>query len=186
MSNQLSPLAHAVPYLQSLGVALPLLSDGKPLCFPPRLRTLDLSVWARPNKASMAALLAAIGQLQQLHALRLHVQRAEVCLAPLQQLPQLRDLKLRLPFPPNLGQFAADLRALRCLHRLHIDAHASADSDSIRVAFLHALLGDGSEEEMRMLQWRDFTFDGFRFNDELTPLLLRLPLLGCVKARLPA
>jgi hypothetical protein len=48
----------------------------------------------------------------------------------------------------------------------------------------NALLRDTSEEGLRALQGRDFDILTLSFTDELTPLLLRLPLLECVKARL--
>jgi hypothetical protein len=80
----------------------------------------------------------------------------------------------------SVAQFAADMRALPWLHRLRIGTAEGGQTQL--VALLHALLGDVPEEELRTLQWRDFTLDGFVFTDELTPLLLRLPLLERLSA----
>jgi hypothetical protein len=74
------------------------------------------------------------------------------------------------------------MRALPWLHRLRIGEAGGTQAQ--RVALLHALLGDAPEEELHALQWRDFTFDDFAFIDELTPLLLRLPLLERLSASL--
>jgi hypothetical protein len=47
------------------------------------------------------------------------------------------------------------------------------------------LLGDDApEEQLLVLQWRNFSIAGLLFSDELTPLLLRLPSLERLDARL--
>jgi hypothetical protein len=148
------------------------------LLFPPRLQQLHLFANNWPEDASgiAAALLTAIGQLQQLHTLQLHIPSESVSLAPLHQLPLLRALELHVPIPLRVEQFAADLRALRWLHRLHIHLPVILDQARLASIFI-ALLRDAPEEELRALQWRDFAVDGVRFTDELTPLLLRLSSL---------
>jgi len=52
------------------------------------------------------------------------------------------------------------------------------------VNLFNALLRDATEEQVRMLQWRDFVIVGLEFTDELAPLLCRLPLLERVEATL--
>jgi hypothetical protein len=53
-----------------------------------------------------------------------------------------------------------------------------------RAALFNALLGDAPEEQLRVLQWRDFAIDEFKFTDGLAPLLCRLPLLEHLEANL--
>jgi hypothetical protein len=154
-------------------------SRGASLLFPPRLQQLLLFLnnWPDDANDTAMALLAAVGQLQQLHTLHLSTRFEGVSLAvaPLQQLPLLRDLELYVSFPLHVEQFAADLRALHWLHRLHINVGGMLQKQF--AAIFTALLRDAPEEELRKLQWRDFAVDGVMFTDELTPLLLRLPSL---------
>jgi hypothetical protein len=66
---------------------------------------------------------------------------------------------------------------------LHIHLPFTAEQAS-RASLFTALLRDAPEEELRALQWRDFAVHGVMFTDELTPLLLRLPLLERLEAHL--
>jgi hypothetical protein len=174
-ASYLPLLSDAFPRLHSLCVSLDDFSSRASLLFPPRLQCLQLRLWASLDKASGTALLAAISQLQQLHTLRLNLHRTEVSLAPLQQLPLLRDLELTVTFR-NVSQFAAELRALPCLHRLSL-AWQVSHGQARRTALFTALLRDALEEELRVLQWREFAFIDFTLTDELSSLLPRLPLL---------
>jgi hypothetical protein len=181
-SNELPPLTRALPQLVSLSGMLSLVDDALPV-FPSQLQRLHVrlrnSASGLPVNATQ--LLAAIGQLHQLHTLRLRMfqNQADLSLRALQQLPLLRDLHVAASIA-SVAQFAADMRALPWLHRLRIGTAEGGQTQL--VALLHALLGDVPEEELRTLQWRDFTLDGFVFTDELTPLLLRLPLLERLSA----
>jgi hypothetical protein len=177
-------LSDTLPRLHSLCVSLDDFSSGASLPFPPRLQCLQLRLWASPDKASGTALLAAISQLQQLHTLRLDLRDEEVSLAPLQRLPLLRDLELRASFP-NAAQFAAELRALPWLHRLHIEEPFHMETKAFRVTLFTALLHDATEEELCGLQWRDFSLVDVLLTDELTPLLLRLPRVERLQVYLP-
>jgi hypothetical protein len=164
--NDLPMLTRALPQLLSLNAHVQ--PNDVPLLFPTQLQRLDIRVSHRPTE-----FLASIDQLQQLHTLRLECCGWRVSLTPLQRLPLLRDLELHISFP-NPEQSAEQLRALPWLHRLCI---GDVDGTQVqRAALLHALLGHAPEEELRMLQWRDFAL-GVRLTDELTPLLLRLPSL---------
>jgi hypothetical protein len=176
LPHQLPTLAHALPHLRSLNTAVDLRPIGENVTpLPPvHLQHLSAASEVSPvDKERVAALLAPIGALRQLHALQLQLYDDGISLAPLQQLPLLRDLELDMPFERITERCAAELRALHWLHRLHIHAEFVTHC----AAILHALLRDAPEEELRTLQWRDFDINGLRFTDELTPLLLRLPSL---------
>jgi len=175
LSNQLGPLSRAVPGLRSLSTRLRLLAGPLALPFPPQLHRLNVLLFHSPSDSrdSATALLSSIGQLQQLHTLRLELPQGVVSLVPLQQLSNLRDLELLASFS-NGKQYAAELHALPWLHRLHVARPSSSNQAPISSLF-HALLRDAAEEEVRALQWRDFDCSLF-FDDKLTPLLLRLPL----------
>jgi hypothetical protein len=95
-------------------------------------------------------------------------------LAPLQQLSLLRDLELGASLS-NASQFSAELRALFWLHRLRIYVPLGVEVD--QSALFHALLRDTAEQDLRVLQWREFALLDLTLTDELTPLLLRLPSL---------
>jgi hypothetical protein len=87
--------------------------------------------------------------------------------------------KTRFPCSP--------VNCLRWLALFPICSHWAAvcpcpPEEDQREAFLQALLRDAPEEPQ--LQWRDFGFRGLLFTDELTPLLLRLPLLERLDADL--
>jgi hypothetical protein len=191
LSNQLRPLAHALPHLHSLTATLHLLPDPAPVWqFPSQLQRLQMFVSEHEQdepSGHMDLLLTAVSQLQQLHTLVLHLQYRAVSLAPLQQLPLLRDLELFLSVS-DVARFATELRTLHLLHRLHIGVHLR--SRDITAAWAHeqavfaALMDDAPEGEQPPLQWRDFHFDGLRFADELTPLLLHMPLLERLEADL--
>jgi hypothetical protein len=105
-------------------------------------------------------------------------------LAPLRQLPLLRDLELCVFFGDFVSQFAADLRALHWLHRLHVDGTVLGTSRAEPAALLHALLPADPKEQLCALQWRQFDVAGLAFTDELTPSLLRLPSLERLEADL--
>jgi hypothetical protein len=167
LPHQLPTLAHALPQLRSLNTAVDLRPIGEeaPL----------------EDSESVASLLAPIGALRQLHALQLQLFDDGVSLTPLQHLPLLRDLELDLPFDRFPEQFPADVRALHWLHRLHIHGGCAIQGCA---AIFTALLRDASEEELRALQWRDFAFNGLKFTDALTPLLLRLSSLECLEINL--
>jgi hypothetical protein len=177
-ANQLAAPCHSFPQLRSLSTRLNMQSRGASLLFPPQLQQLHLFLnnWPDDANETATALLTAIGQLQQLHTLHLSTRYEAVSLAPLQQLPLLRDLELHVPIPIRLEQFAADLHALPLLHLLRIHLPFTAEQAS-RASLFTALLRDVPEEELRTLQWRDFSIVYLEFTDELTPLLLRLPLL---------
>jgi hypothetical protein len=181
LSTQLDALCGALPQLCSLSafVRMPSPCGAVALPFPPQLQRLNVYLFNPPpgSNGSAASLLASIGQLCQLHSLRLQLLHGDVSLVPLQQLPMLRNLELRTSYP-NVEQFADELCALPWLHRLHIKASLSSHShDGPHVPLINALLRDTSEEKLRALQWRDFDLDSLFFTDELTPLVLRLPLL---------
>jgi hypothetical protein len=186
-ANQLVALCHSLPLLQSLSTRLNVQPSGASLLFPLRLQQLHLFSYNWPDDANdtAVALLTAIGQLSQLHTLHLSTRYEAVSLAvaPLQQLLLLRELLLHVPTPLHVEQFAADLRALHWLHRLHIHLPFTAEQAS-RASLFTALLRDAPEEELRALQWRDFAVDGIMFTDELTPLLLRLSSLECLEINL--
>jgi hypothetical protein len=115
---------YRAPHLRSLSARL-VISDGdESMRFPPRLQQLHLFAnnWPADANEAATALLTAIGQLQQLHSLQLEIpsEAVSLSLAPLKQLPLLRDLELDMPFPLHVEQFAAELRALHWLHRLYI------------------------------------------------------------------
>jgi hypothetical protein len=132
------------------------------------------------------ALLVAVSELHQLHTLRLRMPRHANAssFVGLQQLPLLRDLELDVALP-NVARFAAELRSFTLLHRLHITAFGVVrNPEKQRAALFNALLGDAPEEQLRVLQWRDFAIDELKFTDELTPLLCRLPLLERLEVRL--
>jgi hypothetical protein len=152
-ANQLAALCHAVPQLQSLSAQLELMPVEAPLLFPPRLQWLSMLLvsWRDEADETAAALPAAIGQLQQLHTLRLRMRFGQVSLAPLKQLSQLHDFELHVPFPFRVEQFAAEVRALHWLHRLHIDVPYAIDQAS-RVSLFKALLHDASDERIGALQ----------------------------------
>jgi len=177
-ANQLAALCHAVPELQSLSAQLELVPVEAPLLFPPRLQRLSMLLvsWRNEVDETAAALPAAIGQLQQLHTLRLRMRFGQVSLAPLKQLSQLHDFELHVPFPLRVEQFAAEVRALHWLYRLHIDVPYAIDQ-APRASLFTALLHDAPEERIGAMQWRDFVISHLMFTDELTPLLLRLPSL---------
>jgi hypothetical protein len=131
------------------------------------------------------AVLSAIGQLQQLHTLRLRVDSREaVSFAALQQLPLLRALDLIARFP-NVNQSATELRALSRLQRVYIHMlDAAFDGARERcAAFLNALLGDAHEAQLRALLWREVHIIG-DITDDSAPLLCRLPLLEHLEADL--
>jgi len=154
------------------------------LFLPPLQRLNILLVGLKYDENdTAAALLTAIGQLQQLHTLHLNMRYEVGSLAPLQRLSLLRDLELHMPFPLRLEQFVAELRALHWLHRLHIHPPFTADQAPL-ASLITALLRDAPEEELRVLQWRDFCIVYLEFTDELTPLLLQLPLLERLEADL--
>jgi hypothetical protein len=175
--NQWAALAVALPQLRSLSITIFWSADDALLSFPPQLQHFELSVH-RPLFGQQFfptdALLSSIGQLHQLHTLRLRMHFREVSLAPLQQLPLLRDLELVASFP-DVERSSAELRALPWLHRLHIDGQYQFEifQTHYRSLFL-ALLRDAPAVE---LQWRDITFDGLEFDDEMASLLTRMPLL---------
>jgi Leucine-rich repeat (LRR) protein len=183
LSNQLSSLAHALPQLRSLCVCLRLVSSAPPLSFPAQLQRLSV-FFGGPEESATTKLLAAIGQLPRLHSLRLRLLLGKASLAPLQQLPLLRDLQLTVSFRDHIAGFAADLRALSWLHRLSIGALPGSQDQEQCVALFTALLRDAPEEQMRGLQWREFNILHLNFTDELTPLLCRLPLLERLEADL--
>jgi len=108
-----------------------------------------------------------------------------VSLAPLQQLPLLRDLELQVPCP-NVEQLADELRMFPCLHRLHVHTFGTSQEEveEQRAGFLRALLRDTPEARLPVLQWRDFAIRNLNFTDELTSLLLRLPSLERLEAHL--
>jgi hypothetical protein len=172
--NELPMLDGALPQLRSLSIAVEVQPFDSPLQFPTQLQSLSVlfshSSADAPNTAT--ALLLHIGRLQQLHTLHLHLESPSVSL---QRLPLLCDLDLHVHVghasasASRAELFAAELRALPWLRRLRIDTAGS--SIFHRVALLRALLREGPEA----LQWRGFSIVGF---DELTSLLLRLPLLG--------
>jgi hypothetical protein len=179
-------LAGTLPQLQSLTAKLRLLPDQAPLLFPPQLQLLSVFLVSVQSNATDSAVapLTAIGQLQQLHTLHLWMRYELVSLAPLQQLPLLRDLELQVPCP-NVEQLADELRLLPCLHRLHVHTFGvSQEVEAQRADFLRALLRDTPEARLPVLQWRDFAISNLDFTDELTPLLLRLPSLERFKAHL--
>jgi hypothetical protein len=186
---QLSVLTRAVPQLRSLTACLQLpLSAAAPLplTFPPHLQRLQLSLpepdWDQPPTSShVDPLLAAISQLQQLHTLDLQLQSSAVSLTPLQQLPLLRDLQVEASFP-DAQAFAAQLHALRWLHRLRITTRY--EGEHYPVDLFNALLRDAPDKELRVLKWRDFGFVDLRLTDEVTSLLCRLPLLERLEANL--
>jgi hypothetical protein len=182
--SNLPMLARALPQLRWLHAGVDLeAGDSVPLeCeFPARLEHLCFSLdeWdSSPNaQRNATALLASIGQLQQLHSLRLHMDQteADASFGVLRRLPLLRDLHLSVPVA-SMRQFAAEMRAFSLLHRLYLDAPRT-EGGLPRAALFIALLRDAPEEELRTLQWRDFCIDGLDFTDELTPLLCRLPSL---------
>jgi hypothetical protein len=184
--GQLIALAHAFPQLQSLHICLQELPRVAELLFSPRLQCLELILHHPPpddQLGFMSALFTSIVALQQLHTLRLEL-RIEIdatSVAPLQQLPLLRDLELLASFP-NAVQFAAELHALPWLHRLHLTTLDEEKTDPVDL--FNTLLRDATEEQVRLLQWRDFVIVGLEFTDELTPLLLRLRLLERLEATL--
>jgi hypothetical protein len=153
-------LSRALPQLHTLNAALRLEAGDGSLSFPPQLQRLHLflssSRYPAPDDAT--PLLASICQLQQLHTLCLVLEYGTASLAPLQQLPLLRDLELTVLLDRTLQQSTADLRALHWLHRLRIDPFLRAQERL--AALLNALLRDAPEEELRALQWRDFAIDG--------------------------
>jgi hypothetical protein len=187
LPSQLPVLCHAVPQLRALNACLRVLSDSDtPVSlFPAQLRRLNLHIFNAPfvSNDRAVALLASIGQLPQLHTLRLELRHGEVSVASLQRLPLLRELHLSVSFR-NAAQFAADLRALPWLQRLRFEMSRHSPTHAQRCALFTALLRDAPEEELRALQWRDFTIVGLHLTDELTPLLLRLPLLERLEANL--
>jgi hypothetical protein len=65
---------------------------------------------------------------------------------------------------------------------LRIDTAGS--SNFHRAALLRALLREQSADQLRTRQWRDFDFVDLEWTDELTPLLLRFPLLERLDASL--
>jgi hypothetical protein len=172
--DQLFALSHAFPQLQSLWIRLVDPCNDKQLLFPSRLQRLDLDVGCSLDDASGAAMMAAIGQLQQLHTLSLHLRGIEASLMPLQHLSLLRDLELGASFS-NVERFSAELRALFWLHRLRIYVPLNIEVD--QSALFHALLRDPSEQDLRVLQWREFALLDLTLTDEMTPLLLRLSSL---------
>jgi hypothetical protein len=181
LPTQLTALSGTLPQLRSLSavVRMPSHRGAFALPFPPQLQHLNVYLFNSPpgSNESAALLLASIGQLCQLHSLRLQLLHGDVSLVPLQQLSMLRDLELRTSYP-NVEQFATELCALPWLHRMHIKASLSSHSqDGPHVPLINALLRDTSEDKLRALQWRDFDLGGLFFTDELTPLLLHLPLL---------
>jgi hypothetical protein len=176
------PLVRALPQLQSLNVFLDELPSGAQLQFPPRLQRLQLALPDAVNAQDCAAVLTSIGRLVQLHTLQLRMKNGAVSLAPLQQLPLLRDLELDVDLGPIVEPFAIELRALPHLHRLCICAWGIGQTH--HDALFTALLRDAPEEELHRLQWNDFAIDSLELTDELTPLLLRLPLLERLKVDL--
>jgi hypothetical protein len=173
------------PQLRSLSAALCIQPIDAPLLFPIQLQHLaiDLASTRTDARQTTSALLTAIGQLQQLHTLRLRMYFGQVSLAPLKQLPLLRDLQINMSFW-HAGLFAEGLHALPWLHRLYIDAVAGDTTSANRVSLFTALLRDVPEEQLHALQWRNFAIRRLKFTDELTSLLVRLPLLQCLEADL--
>jgi len=183
-SNDLSMLAVALPQLRSLTVRLTAQTGGALWMFPPRLEQLNVSFGEKYSlDENTTALLASISRLSRLHKLRLNFRSAVTSIAPLQQLPLLRDLVLRVAFQHHTEQFATDLRALSGLHRLRVGGPLNTTSADC-AALLIALLRDTPQEQMRTLQWRDFFIRGLDFTDELTSLLPRLPSLERLRANL--
>jgi hypothetical protein len=186
-ARQVSALVHAFPQLHSLAFCLELPPAPEPLLlnFPLGLQRLSLSVVNSSNalKARATVLLTSIGQLSQLVSLRLELRHEQLMsLAPLQQLPLLRNLDLQASSFPHMESRAAELRALPWLHRLHVEPLVfSYFQEAPHVPLFTVLLRDAPEEELRALQWRDCDFDRVPFNDELAPLLLRLPMLERLK-----
>jgi hypothetical protein len=184
LPDQLTMLTRALPQLRSLSATLDVPPGVGPLLFPARLQRLGLRLLHKPSDVHncSTALLSSISQLQQLRTLRLQLHSGSVSLVPLQQLPLLRELELCVFGGYTLEKFAAELRGLPLLHRLRINTMGSTNFH--RTALLRALLREEPEEQLRTLQWRDFTIVGFEFNDELTPLLLRLHSLERLEAML--
>jgi hypothetical protein len=183
-SNDLLMVSIALPQLRSLSARLSVGPGVSPLEFPAQLQQLSMSLDHSRHDASRTktTLLSSIGRLEQLHTLHLWIpQRAPVSLVALQQLPLLRDFYLSMWFRDSEVQLATELRALPWLHRLRIDSPSNFSQEA-RVALWNALLAEAPEEQLRTLQWRDFTIVDFAFTDELTPLLSRLPLLEHLQA----
>jgi hypothetical protein len=180
-SNELSKLAHALPQLRSLSTALSVQHGVAPVLLPPQLQRLSV-VLAYSPRGAQNELLSAIGQLKQLHTLHLRPGHSAVSLASLQQLPLLRDLELCLAHGSIVEQFAAELRALPCLHRLRTGAPPGLPDNPHVVALFTALLRNTSDENPCTLHWRDFAIEGLQFTNELAPLLLHLPSLESLEA----
>jgi hypothetical protein len=129
----------------------------------------------------VTALLDSVGQLRQLQTLRLHLPlRTHASVVALQQLPLLRVLELHASLS-RPDQSAADLRALPWLHRLHVVASLHATLEH-RDAFRDALLRDGTEAELRALQWRELSFVNVLLTDETAARLPLLPSLERLQA----
>jgi hypothetical protein len=185
-SAQLSNLSRAMPQLLSMRVCLDGARAGALWTFPSQLQRLTVFLSNIPDgnrRGHEPALLESIGHLRQLHTLRLEMLREEVSLAPLQQLPLLRDLQLRVSFW-NVAHFAAELRALPSLHRLYIDGRQADTTQALCAALLHALLREEPEGQLCALQRRHVNVTKLEWTDELRPLLLRLPSLECLEANL--
>jgi hypothetical protein len=187
LSRQWRPLTQALPHLRALMVELYLVSDPSPVWhLPSQLQRLHVAVQVEHGKCEppghVDRLYSAICQLQQLHTLNLQLQYRAISLAPLQQLPNLRDLELHAS-TPDVAQFAAQLRALHWLHRLHIglqigphDISATRAPQQTHVA---ALPDAASAREQPPLQWRHFhlePLDTVRFT-ALSSLFVHMPLL---------
>jgi hypothetical protein len=157
--------------------------DDEPLLFPSSLRRLYLFLLSSPpsEPRTSTPLLAAIGHLSQLHTLRLNLwDAAEVWLAPLQQLPLLRDLQLSVSFP-DPAQFATELRALPWLHSLRIVA-SFVSTLALRDAFRDAFLCDAPDAELCALQWRELSLFNICFTDQAAQRLPLLPSLERLQA----
>jgi hypothetical protein len=79
-----------------------------------------------------------------------------------------------------MQQLGIELRALHWLHRLHIALSEEHHGQADRVLLFNVLLSDAFAEvqlQPRVLQWHEFAFHELLFTDQLTPLLLRLPML---------
>jgi hypothetical protein len=187
LTSHLSELARQLPQLRSLKASFGSVSGAAKPHFPSQLQCLHVLCYPSEDAQQRAAtMLAAIGQLQQLHTLRLCLQFDIVSLAPLQRLRTLRDLDVIASFPnATLTESVAELRALYWLGRMRIEAvhDLYTQTHATQAVLYNALLRDVPEHQLRPLQWREFPLVG-DVTDELTPLLCRLPLLERVEGNL--
>jgi len=145
---------------------------GVALALPRGLRWLYFNVARRSKPSAIclqfeADLFQTILSLQQLRSLHISDVGARTSLGGLQQLPLLRELRLRRVHDVT-DRLVSDLRALEQLHTLEL-ARRYEDSPG----WFNRLLAAPAQQ----LQWRELAFGNLSLSDDRAQLLCALPEL---------